>query len=50
MLLQPVAILISLLLLLLLLLRTVVEFETREEAERARDYMDGGQLDGAIIQ
>lgn len=28
----------------------VVEYATREEAEKARDYMDGGQLDGAVIQ
>lgn len=28
----------------------VVEYATREEAEKAREYMDGGQIDGAVIQ
>lgn len=28
----------------------VVEFGSSEEAERARDYLDGGQLDGNVIQ
>ncbi len=28
----------------------VVEFAQREDAERAKDYMDGGQLDGNVIQ
>jgi RNA-binding protein with serine-rich domain 1 len=28
----------------------IIEYETREQAETARDYMDGGQIDGNLIQ
>ncbi len=28
----------------------VVEFATAEEAERAKDFMDGAQLDGNVLQ
>jgi RNA recognition motif-containing protein len=28
----------------------VVEFATGEEAEKAKDYMDGAQLDGNTLQ
>ena len=27
-----------------------VEFETKEDAERAKSHMDGGQLDGNILR
>lgn len=26
-----------------------MEYETREEAEKAREHMDGGQIDGNVV-